>query len=93
MNRAVIALACVLMSACGLALAQSTPSQPQTSRESTPPSDSPQAATQQGAAADDKLSRMQTCLREQEDRAATSGMSKHDIEEYCKSQLKSAPHE
>jgi hypothetical protein len=76
----------------GLAMAQPAP---QPSPGNSPPPSYPQStaptpADSGTASTSDKHAMMKQCVAQQEQQAASSGMSKKDIKEYCKKQVKEA---
>jgi hypothetical protein len=84
MKRTILVLALMLASgAGGLAFAQPAP-EPQ-SQPGSPSSSS----TSPAAGATNEPTLMKQCLARQQERAASSGMSRKDIEELCKNQVKS----
>lgn len=89
-------LALVLAScAGGLAVAQPVPPEQQspTPDRTVPPSDYPQSAeqpaTSQGATSTtDKRALMKKCVAQEQEQASSSGMTKKQIKDYCKKEVK-----
>ena len=88
MNRLNGALAFVVLAACGVAMAQTPPSQSMSPSQSQYPSEhAPPASTSQSdqSAKDAKKQQVKDCMTQQE--ANNSGMSKKEMKKYCKNQV------
>jgi hypothetical protein len=88
-------LALVLAScAGGLAVAQPVPPEQQspTPDRTAPPSDYPQSAQpatpQDSTSTADKRALMKKCVAQEQEQASSSGMTKKQIKDYCKKEVK-----
>lgn len=101
MKRIALTIACALASGIGgLALAQQPSPEMQPSQQpppgnyqtTPPPATTPPDAERSGAAttSSDRRTLMKDCMAQQEQQRSSTGMSKHDMKKYCKSQVKSS---
>jgi Spy/CpxP family protein refolding chaperone len=89
-NRLNGALALVVLAACGVAMAQTPPSQSMSPSQSQYPSEhAPPASTSQSdqSAKEARKQQVKDCMAQQE--ANNSGMSKKELKKYCKNQVES----
>lgn len=87
-----VILALLLAGGVGVAVGQPAeqPSPGNSPPSSYPQSTAPQPADSGTTSTSDKHAMMKQCVAQQEQQAASSGMSKKDIKEYCKKQVKQA---
>jgi hypothetical protein len=99
MKRISAAIALIAMGAAGVAMAQTSPSQsapPPSSQSQYPaqsqyPTSTGQSSSSDSAAQaskDAKKQQMKDCMQKEENNGANAGMSKHQIKEKCKAEIK-----